>query len=202
MIVKNKYATYVGHKFLSKFYNVVQKWTAPDAPAAANVLAATAFTDAVQTITTGITQPDFPRALSATGNDGNVDGNVTITGKNIRGEVVTDTLNMNGTDTVVGVVAFASVTSVQLPVYDTADTETISVGVSDKLGLQSIPWSTTVESEHGGNASDTGGAILTRDADEIEKCLYDPTTQCDGSEDKMIHYLSEDTDAKVSSYTE
>jgi hypothetical protein len=131
-----------------------------------------------------------------------VDGDVVITGKNIRGEAVTDTINASGTDTVDGVVAFKSVSSIQLPAYDTADTETISVGTSDKLGLQAIPWSTTVESEHNNHATDTGGAILTRDSDEIEKCLYDPTTQCNASNDKMIHYLSEDTDAKIGSYTE
>lgn len=202
MIIKNKYATFVGHKFLGKFYSVVQKWTAPDAPGADDVLSATLLTTAVQTISTGITNPDFPRILSVTGGDVNVTGNVVITGKNIRGEMITDTIASDGTSTVAGTKAFKSVTSIQLPVYAVAGTETISVGITDKLGLQAIPWSTTVESEHGGNAADTGGAILTRDSDEIEKCVYDPTTECDASEDKMIHYLSEDTDAKIYSYTE
>jgi len=202
MIIKNKYATFVGHKFLGKFYNVVQKWTAPDAPGADDVLSATALTTAVQTVSTGITNPDFPRVLSVTGGDGNVTGNVVIAGKNIRGESITDTIALNGTNTVDGVKAFKSVSSIQLPVYAVADTETVSVGISDKLGLQCIPWSTSVESEHSGNTADTGGAILTRDSDEIEKCLYNPTTECDASTDKMIHYLSEDTDAKISAYTE
>ena len=72
MIIKNKYATFIGHKYHGKFYVDVQKWTAPDAPATNKVLSATALKTAVQTITTGITNPDFPRVLSVTGNSSNV----------------------------------------------------------------------------------------------------------------------------------
>jgi hypothetical protein len=202
MIIKNKYATFVGHKFLGKFHHAVQKWTAPDAPGADDVLSATLLTDAVQPITSGITNPDFPRQLSVTGGDVNVTGNVVITGRNIRDEAITDTIALNGSSTVAGAKAFKSVSSIQLPVYAVADTETVSVGITDKLGLQEIPWSTSVESEHSANSADTGGAVLTRDASDIEKCFYDPTTECDASESKMISYLSEDTDSKLSAYTQ
>lgn len=204
MLDKQKYKTIVRHKVITPTtgYSVVQQWTAPDAPGADDVLSATGLTNAAQTVSTGITNPDFPRALSITGNNGNVTGNVVITGTNIRGETITNTIAASGSSTVVGTKAFASVTSIQLPSFGADDTETISVGISDKLGLQSIPWSTDVESEHSGNAVDTGGTLLTRDADEIEKNLYDPTTECDASTDKMIHYLSEETDADVSAYTE
>ncbi len=202
MIIKNKWATYIGHKFMGKHYLVVQKWTAPDAPATDVVLAATGLTTAVQTISSGITNPDFPRILSVTGGDGNVTGDVVITGINIRGEAITDTIASSGASTVAGVKAFAAVSSIQLPVYASADTETIEIGILDKLGLQSIPWSTDVESEHGANAVDTGGTILTRDSDEVEKCLYDPTTECDASESKMIVYLSDEKPKKVGGYTE
>jgi len=192
----------VVHKVISKAYPVVQVWTAPDAPAAAVVLAATLLTTAVQSVITGITNPDFPRVLSVTGNDGNVTGNVTITGTNIRGETVSDIIALNGAATVDGVVAFKSVTTISLPVYAVAGTETVSIGISDKLGLQSIPWSTTVISEDSGNAADTGGAILTRDSDEVEKCVVDPTSECDASASKAIVYISVELPAKVGGYTE
>jgi len=202
MIIKNKWATFVGHKFMGKHYLVVQKWTAPDAPGADDVLAATLLTTAAQTVSTGITDPDFPRLVSVTGGDGNVTGDVVVTGTNIRGEAITDTIASSGASTVAGVKAFKTISSIQLPVYAVADTETISVGITDKLGLQSIPWSTTVESEHGANAADTGGAILTRDSDEIEKCLFDPTTECDASKSKVIVYISDEKPKKVGGYTE
>jgi hypothetical protein len=198
MLIKNKYAVYVGHKFQGKHYTVVQKWTAPDAPDATAILASTLLTSAVQTITTGITDPDFPRVLNID-SDGAASGNVVITGTNIRGETITDTIALNGTSVVAGVKAFKTVTSIQLPVKSAS--ESVFVGTTDKLGLQSIPWSTDVESEHSNHAVDTGGTVLTRDSDEVEKCVYDPTTECDGSEDKMIVYLSDELPTRVGGYT-
>jgi len=198
MIIKNKWATFVGHKFMGKHYVVVQKWTAPDAPSATGILASTLLTTAVQTITTGITNPDFPRAL-VIDSDGAATGNVVITGTNIRGEAITDTIALNGTNAVAGVKAFKTVTSIRLPVKAAA--ESVFVGWLDKLGLQSIPMSTTVISETSNNAADTGGALLTRDADEIEKCLYDPTTECNSTVDKAVVYISDELPARVGGYT-
>jgi len=198
MIIKNKFATFVGHMFMGRNYVVVQEWTAPDAPSVDGILSSTLLTTAVQTITTGITNPDFPRALEID-SDGAASGNVVITGRNIRDEVVTDTIALNGTNAVSGVVAFKAVTSIQLPVKSAS--ESVFVGWLDKLGLQSIPISTTVISEDSANAADTGGAILTRDADEVEKCLFDPTTECDASTDKVIVYISDELPKKVGAYT-
>jgi len=198
MIIKNKFATFVGHMFMGRNYVVVQEWTAPDAPSVDGILSSTLLTTAVQTITTGITNPDFPRALEID-SDGAASGDVVITGRNIRDEVVTDTIALNGTNAVSGVVAFKAVTSIQLPVKSAS--ESVFVGWLDKLGLQSIPISTTVISEDSANAADTGGAILTRDADEVEKCLFDPTTECDASTDKVIVYISDELPKKVGAYT-
>ena len=198
MIIKNKYATYVGHKFQGKHYVVVQKWTAPDAPSADGILASTALTTAVQTITSGITNPDFPRLL-AIDSDGAATGNVVITGTNIRGETVTDTIALNGTNAVDGVVAFKTILSIQLPVK--AASESVWVGWLDKLGLQSIPLSTSVISETTTNSADTGGAVLTRDADEVEKCVYDPTTECNATANKVIVYISDELPKRVGGYT-
>jgi len=199
MIIKNKYATFVVHKVLSKAYPVVQVWTAPDAPSADGILSSTLLTSAIQTITTGITNPDFPRLLSID-SDGAASGNVVITGTNIRGETVTDTIALNTTTEVAGVVAFKTITSIQLPVKSAS--ESVFVGWLDGLGLQSIPWSTEVISEDSNNATDTGGTVLTRDSDEVEKCIYDPTTECDGSVSKAVVYISTELPAKVGGYTE
>ena len=199
MIIKNKYASIVVHKVISKAYPVVQQWTAPDAPSADGILASTLLTTAVQVITSGITNPDFPRIL-AVDSDGAATGNVVIIGTNIRGETITDTIALNGTNAVAGVKAFKTIKSIQLPVKAAA--ESVWVGWTDKLGLQSIPVSTTVISETTTNQADTGGAVLTRDSDEIEKCLYDPTTECNATADKTIVYISVEQPTKVAGYTE
>jgi len=199
MIIKNKYATIVLHKVISKAYPVVQQWTAPDAPSADGILASTLLTTAVQVITTGITNPDFPRLL-VIDSDGAATGNVVIIGTNIRGEAITDTIALNGTNAVPGVKAFKTIKSIQLPVKAAA--ESVWVGWLDKLGLQSIPVSTSVISETTTNQADTGGAVLTRDSDEIEKCVYDPTTECNATADKTIVYISVELPTKVGGYTE
>lgn len=199
MIIKNKYASIVIHKVISKAYAVVQKWTAPDAPSSNGILASTLLTTAVQTITTGISNPDFPRLLNVD-SDGAATGNVVITGTNIRGETITDTIALNGTNAVAGVKAFKTITSIQLPVKAAA--ESVFVGWTDKLGLQSIPESTSVISETTTNQADTGGAVLTRDSDEIEKCVYDPTTECNGTANKIVVYISTEKPTRVGGYTE
>jgi len=106
-------------------------------PAAASVtaiLAATALTASTQVITTGITQPDYPRALQIKGNQAGITGNVVIEGTNYAGEAITETIAANGSNAVSGNKAFKTVTKITLPAKN-ADGDTISVGTTGKLGL-------------------------------------------------------------------
>lgn len=98
-------------------------------------LAATLLTTGVQQITAGITNPDYPRNLVIKGNDGNVTGNVVITGTDILDAALTETIALSGASAVVGTKAFKTVTNIQLPVYAVAGTETVSVGVGVKIGF-------------------------------------------------------------------
>lgn len=104
------------------------------AAGAANVLAATALTDAAQDITTGITQPKVPRVLSITGVAGLTGKNVVITGTDFAGAALTDTIALNGSTTVAGTKAFATVTKITLPVK-TGEADTVSVGLADAFGI-------------------------------------------------------------------
>ena len=99
-------------------------------------LAATLLVQTVtKTVTTGITNPDFPRNLVVKGNDANVTGNVVINGTDVLGAALTETIALSGSSAVVGTKAFKTVTSIVLPPYAVAGTETVSVGVGVKLGL-------------------------------------------------------------------
>lgn len=80
-------------------------------------------------------QPDVPRNLTVKGNDANVTGDVVIEGTNAAGAPITETIALNGSSVVVGNKAFASVTLITLPPYDTANTERVRVGTGAKLGL-------------------------------------------------------------------
>jgi|SRR5665213_220558 len=122
-----------------KGYIRVQTWTAPLASSATKILAATALLVTTQPgYTTGLVNPDFPRNISITGGFSGQAGNVVIHGTNIRGAVISETIALSGTATVVGAKAFATVTSVDLPVYTNNGSDTVSVGIGVKLGLDRL----------------------------------------------------------------
>jgi hypothetical protein len=83
--------------------------TATYVHAASNLLAT------AQTISTGVTNPDYPRTLTAKGSVTGVAGNVVITGTNILGEVITDSIALSGASEIEGIKAFATVTGIALP---------------------------------------------------------------------------------------
>jgi hypothetical protein len=122
---------------------------AADAVAAgvANVLASTVLVAAPATILPAAmaAQPPTPRVLSITGNAATVAGNVVVNGTDTNGAAITDTIASNGAATVIGAKAFATVTSIVLPVaVDPADE--ISVGFSDKFGIPyMLPHDTVVK---------------------------------------------------------
>jgi hypothetical protein len=144
---------------------------APDAVSAVAVLAATALTDAVQTITAAITHPDYPRTVTVKGNAAGIAGDVVISGTNAAGETITDTIALNGSTEVEGIKAFKTVTSVQLPVETNAGTDTVSVGIGKKFGMPAIVYNAAcllVKLFNG--SADTG--TLAVDVDELEKNLF------------------------------
>lgn len=116
-----------------------QKWTNPVAKSAVLPHAAITLLATVQTITTGITQPDFARILTVKGvmAGGSLTGNVVLTGTDIRGNVITDTIALNDNGEVAGVKAFKTLTSIALPVRVTA-ADTVSIGRADNLGLDRV----------------------------------------------------------------
>ena len=104
------------------------------------VHAAITGTGAEQEITTAITNPDVPRNISIT-NSANSTGDVVITGVDAKGNSVTDTITIVTGGTGYGVVAFATVSKITIPAT-VANPDTISVGISDKLGLSNIIYAT------------------------------------------------------------
>ena len=97
----------------------------------------TALEDA-QTITTEITNPPCPRNITITctkGGGTEMAGDVVITGTNIFGETITDTIAEGADGTAIqGTYAFKTVTSILVPVRKQAN-DKITVGYGDKLGL-------------------------------------------------------------------
>jgi hypothetical protein len=98
-----------------------------------------------QDITTGITNPDYPRILTVKGNGSNVTGNVVITGTDINDAALTETIASSGASEVLGTKAFKTVSNINLPPYAVGGTESISIGVGNKIGFPiAVPNASTV----------------------------------------------------------
>lgn len=111
-----------------------------DAASTTAVHAAVTDTGGAQTITTGITNPEVPRNITATagGTAGDIKAiSVIVNGTDFAGVAIADTLpafTVNTAGTVQGTKAFKTVTSIVIPAHDGTGATT-AIGRGDKLGL-------------------------------------------------------------------
>ena len=111
---------------------------------ATKIHAAVTLGSATTTVTTDITNPDFPRILSIKGN-ASMSGNVVITGTDIAGTAITDSIALNNTSEVMGDVAFKTVTQIVFPIKTNGSGDTVSVGFGNLIGLPiAVPNASTV----------------------------------------------------------
>lgn len=155
------------------------------------ILAATATALTPQTVTTGITQPDVPRALSVTPGGTTsqlLDTAVVITGRNVEGKVITESFQLVPSSSTIinGSKAFSSITSIFIP-GQSGTAATVAVGTQNKLGVfhRLFPNNTTVKVF---SSTTVGGAITLQGvptvvANEtlIELNTVTPATTPDGS---------------------
>lgn len=162
------------------------------------ILAATASATTPQTITTNITNPDVPRALSVTvgGTASSIlDSGVVVTGLNVEGKTITESFQTtaNGTGTINGTKAFATVTSVFIP-SQAGSAATIAVGTQNKLGTYHRLWpnNTTVKVYQSTAISSTptlqGVPTVVANEGVLERNLVTPLTAPDGSTFLYICY--------------
>jgi hypothetical protein len=160
----------------------------PNAISAVAVHAAIPLLADVQTITTAITNPDFPRTVTVKGNQAGVAGDVVITGTNVLDAAISDTIALNAGNEVEGIKAFKTVTSIALPVEVNAGTDTVSVGLGKKFGLPHIVKAAgCLLAKLFNLAADAG--TLAVDDNEIEKNLYDLAGVPDGALWLDLYYL-------------
>lgn len=160
----------------------------PAAASATAVHAAIALTNSTQNVATAITNPDVPRTVTVKGNASGITGNVVITGTNVKGESITDTIALNGSTEVEGIKAFKTVTNIALPAETHAGTDTVSVGRANKFGLPHIVANAALLLVKLFNGSaDTG--TLAVDSDEVEKNLFAINGTPDGSKVLDLYYL-------------
>ena len=116
-------------------FPIVQTMVAVEVESATKVVGATTLADgSVTTLSGTLTDPNEYRALTITGNQSTVSGNVVITGKDWGDRTIRETIAANGAALVSGTLPFKSLDNIQLPAR-VAGGDTISVGVSSALGL-------------------------------------------------------------------
>lgn len=132
----------LGARLVDRAYLAHLALSAAEAAAADTDAVHAAVTDTgVQvTVTTGITNPPFPRNITATagGTAGDIKAiTVTINGTNEAGEVIQEVLpafTVDTAGTVQGNKAFKTVTSIVIPAHDGLEATT-AIGFGDKIGL-------------------------------------------------------------------
>jgi hypothetical protein len=167
--------------------NTLRYNTTPAVKSATATHAAIALTSGAQTgYATALVQPDVPRTMTVKGNASGITGNVVYHGTDIAGTAVTDTIALSGSSEVLGVVAFKTVTSVDLPAETHAGTDTVSLGRGAGIGFPSIINNTADVITHDfDNASDSG--TIVADA-TLGKSVYIVAGTMDGAKVVSLTY--------------
>jgi len=128
-------------------------------------------TSGTTTVTTGFSAITFPRLVSVTGNQATCTGNLVLTGTDIEGVVISDTLVINGTATVNSVKSFKTISQAVVPTRGAAS-DAITIGTVNTFGLP-IRLSNTAQVIAGSfyGTVDTGFTVSV-DATDISKNLY------------------------------
>ena len=171
-----------------------QAWTGTEAAAGAAIHAAITLTTAAQTITTDITQPSCARGLTMVmGKAEETSQAVVITGTNINGDVITETITSDGSDgttPVAGTKAFKTITSITVPARKQATTPTCTISTTDLLGLKiMLPAAACVYATYFNGTLEGTAATVKVDSDEIEKNTIDLNSSLNGKSVIAIGYI-------------
>lgn len=153
-------------------------WEAPATASTTGVHAAVTDTGVQVVVTTAITNPVVPRNISATAGGTATDIKaiqVVIAGTNILDEVISETLPVFTVDTagtVLGDLAFKTVTSITIPAHD-GTAATTAVGFGDKLGFPDAAAVRKIRATYLANTIEGTAATVVADGDEIEKNTVD-----------------------------
>lgn len=169
------------------FHGAVKQWSATEAVAADadGVHGEITLGASAQTITADITNPPCARNITITctkaSGGSTMSGDVVITGTNIFGEVITDTIAEGEDGLHEGTKAFKTVTSILVPAQTNAG-DKLKIGFGDKLGLPFyLNYADQVIQCSLNNVIEATRATVVADVDEIEKNTIDLNSALNGS---------------------
>jgi hypothetical protein len=159
------------------------------------VHAAVVDTGVQQVVTTGITNPDVPRNITATAGGTAADVKaiqVIIAGTNAEGVAITETLpafTVNTTGTVVGSKAFKTVTSITIPAHDGTGATT-AIGTGSKLGLSERLSRNSVTAAYLNDAKEGTAPTVATSSTAVESNTVSLNSALDGSAVRVDYYPS------------
>lgn len=168
-----------------------QIWTHPAATDADGVLNDQALDGS--TVIEFLNEIDLPRCLTIVASGATTD-DVVVNGTNIRDEVITETLTLNGTTPVAGTKAFKTITSIVLP---TVNDTTVDVGWNDAMGLDRCISGNEVILATVDGVYETTRPTVTFDADEVEKNTIDFNTANNASKVYRVVYVATEKTSHV-----
>lgn len=179
-----------------------QKWTdVATASATALKSGQTTSSSATTTVTTFTAQPDFPRNLVITPGGTTTDvaaGNATVTGTNIRGDVITENFAFTADQSAAttGSKALKSVTSIVFPIQD-GNGATYSIGTGVKLGLDRKYSEAAVIDAFVDGVRETTAATMAVSSSAVESNTVTTNTAPNGSRDFVVIAVTTDvTDSR------
>lgn len=159
------------------------------------VHAAVTDTGVDQVITTGITNPDVPRNITATAGGTAADVKavqVIIAGTNAEGVAITETLpafTVNTTGTVTGSKAFKTVTSITIPAHDGTGATT-AIGTGAKLGLSERLSRNSVTAAYLNNVKEGTAPTVATSSTAVESNTVSLNSALDGTAVRVDYYPS------------
>jgi hypothetical protein len=164
--------------------NIVKYESAPVAATNTYILIATALAAAAQTITSFTHQPDVPRLLLVKGGAGGQNETVTIYGTDAAGVALNESFTLNGASAVNGTKAFATVTSIVLPVLHNNTSDTVSVGTQNLIGFTcALPSTALLLGSYFNGSTDAGAATA---AATVAGSYYTSATPTDYNGVKLL----------------
>lgn len=169
-----------------------QTLTAAQAVAAKadGLLKQTALPDAAADVTTFLAAMPYARTVTAVCS-GTQTGDMTITGTNIDGFPITETIALTSANAVESTKAFKTVTKISLPIKE--DSETINVGYGSGIGIPfklsaSVTERPYIEATLNG-VTQTTAPTVTGDAAELAKNYLKLASSLNGTEVCIYYYL-------------
>lgn len=174
--------TMSGAPSIASYIPRVMVWSAAQAVAADTdaVLDGVALTDEAQTVTTGIGALPCARNVTVVGTAAGMAGAVTVTGTNMYGAAISEAFTLNGTTAQTGTKAFATITSIALPVLTTAG-DTVDVGYGYVLGLPC-----KVKNVVSARIGATSKTVTLATSANIESCTALLSTNLSGAETEIV----------------